>query len=571
LSGLRISQGYVFENGGGIKSVNGATVNVTNCVFVQNHALGGGNGSGGGIFTIGGKLNVRGSIFNANMAHVGSAIYSFGGTVTIDSSSVTNNGSTFFEPGKTACRMGTVVIEGGTASITGSRVSGNRALTAGGGILSVNSTLTVRDSTIEANLADAGGGIAVSGGSVNVIGCLFARNGTHGAVHPSITAIRGGGLANGFSSSTNPGGIVSITNSTFTANVAVNGGAIYNSLGGTVDLTNSTVSGNTGSSGSGSGGGIDNQPDGTTRLANTIIALNAAPSAPDITGDFVSFGHNLIGRSDGSTGFTHGTHGDKVGSVASPIDPRLASLAANGGPTQTIALLANSPAINMGDDALAPATDQRGYSRSGTSDMGAFELNGLPPVPVQSVVSAKLHGGVPYEIVLPADGVAVECRSGAATNAHTIIFRFLNTLTSVGGVALNGAGSVSSSGIGSDAREYVVDLIGVANAQVITVTLTNVTDSAGNNSPMIGRRMGILLGDVSGNGAVAASDVGQVKAEAGQPVNAANFRSDVIANNAVNATDIGAVKLAAGTQLPAGREVAVSADSREPELPSGRW
>jgi hypothetical protein len=177
---------------------------------------------------------------------------------------------------------------------------------------------------------------------------------------------------------------------------------------------------------------------------------------------------------------------------------------------------------------------------------------------------------VPYEIVLPADSRAVECRSGGATNAHTIVFRFVNTLTSVGGVTLSGTGTVSSSGIGSDAREYVVSLTGVANAQVITVTLTNVTDAAGNNSPAVTRSIGMLLGDVGGNGAVSASDVGQVKAQAGQAVSAANFRSDVVSNNAVNATDIGAVKSVAGTQLPAARPIAATGDAREWELSSMR-
>ncbi len=44
-------------------------------------------------------------------------------------------------------------------------------------------------------------------------------------------------------------------------------------------------------------------------------------------------------------------------------DPQLGPLAANGGPTLTMALLPGSPAIDAGDDANCPATDQRGVTR----------------------------------------------------------------------------------------------------------------------------------------------------------------------------------------------------------------
>ena len=53
--------------------------------------------------------------------------------------------------------------------------------------------------------------------------------------------------------------------------------------------------------------------------------------------------------------------------------PLLGALANNGGPTQTMALLPSSPAINAGDSTRAPATDQRGLTRFGNTDIGAFE------------------------------------------------------------------------------------------------------------------------------------------------------------------------------------------------------
>jgi hypothetical protein len=59
-------------------------------------------------------------------------------------------------------------------------------------------------------------------------------------------------------------------------------------------------------------------------------------------------------------------------------NPKLGPLASNGGPTQTIALLKGSPAIDYIPLALCPKTDQRGHKRpdnphESACDIGAFE------------------------------------------------------------------------------------------------------------------------------------------------------------------------------------------------------
>jgi hypothetical protein len=64
-----------------------------------------------------------------------------------------------------------------------------------------------------------------------------------------------------------------------------------------------------------------------------------------------------------------------VGTTAAPIDPKLGLLQINGGPTDTMALLATSPAIDAGGP-NAPPRDQRHYLRNGPSDIGAFEYQG---------------------------------------------------------------------------------------------------------------------------------------------------------------------------------------------------
>src|SRR5262249_16880998 len=121
---------------------------------------------------------------------------------------------------------------------------------------------------------------------------------------------------------------------------------------------------------------------GLFSIRNTIVARNVADvSDPDVSGGFVSGGHNLIGDGTGSNDFTNGVNGDIVGTAASPIDPRLGPLQNNGGRTQTMALLPGSPAIDHGDNVNVPAADQRGFPRvrDGNGDgvaivaIGAFE------------------------------------------------------------------------------------------------------------------------------------------------------------------------------------------------------
>src|SRR5262249_56747444 len=55
------------------------------------------------------------------------------------------------------------------------------------------------------------------------------------------------------------------------------------------------------------------------------------------------------------------------------VDPQLALRGDYGGLTQTMALFTGSPAINAVTSGGAPATDQRGFSRVGAADIGAFE------------------------------------------------------------------------------------------------------------------------------------------------------------------------------------------------------
>jgi hypothetical protein len=143
------------------------------------------------------------------------------------------------------------------------------------------------------------------------------------------------------------------------------------------------------------GGGISGSTNSAT-LINTIVAKNTAASAPDYFGTIdagTSF-NNLIGVDDGMTGITNNdANKNKVGTLASPIDPQLLPLNKNGSANKTHALKPKSPAVNAGNDTLIPVDtfdlDGDGYTtdllpydgrgeffdriRAGTVDIGAYE------------------------------------------------------------------------------------------------------------------------------------------------------------------------------------------------------
>jgi len=178
----------------------------------------------------------------------------------------------------------------------------------------------------------------------------------------------------------------------------------------------------------------------------------------------------------------------------------------------------------------------------------------LPVVQLNAVVSRKTHGSAgSFDINLPLTGnPGIECRSGGINGDHSIVFTFANTLTSIGGASVtSGTGSVGSSHIDSnDAHNYIVNLTGVTNAQIITVSLTNVSDSLGNSSPTVAGSMGVLLSDVTANGSVSNTDVAAVKAAVAAPVTASNFRNDVNGNGIISNTDVSATKAQVGSSLP---------------------
>jgi hypothetical protein len=399
VDGITVTGGNFAGDGAGGGIENEGSLTLSNAIITGNHAqeshsgTGPVVGDGGGIFNSGTLALTNCSISDNSVSggvpgddENGGAIFNSGGLTVIDSivsdNSVPEGGGGIVNSGSLYLRQSTVAGNSATQD------SGNPI---GGGILTSGS-LTVSESTIEGNNAGAGGGIFNSNGVATLINSNVSGN----------SAGYAGGI---FNFEDQAQASMSLTNCTVSGNSASGGGGgIYNFYG-LLTLTNSTISANDAST-STYGGGIWNYS-GAMTLDNTIVAgnLGGSPKAPnDLSGSAATTNsaENLIGTG-GSAGLVNGVNGNLVG-VA---DPKLGPLADNGGPTQTMALLPGSPAIDAGDNSLALdtsttpptplATDQRGDARvaNGRVDIGAFELTAVGTHSTELVVvdASAAYGG----------------------------------------------------------------------------------------------------------------------------------------------------------------------------------
>ena len=338
ISGLSLINGRGGPNGGAI--LNHTTLTISNCSIENSTA------------------NYGGAIDNAST-----------GTMTISGSGIYDNH---------ALDLGGGIRNLGTMSVSGSNVGNNLANADGGGIDN-QGRLNVSTSTFSQNTTYGdGGGIYMPSGSGNatLTGCTLSNNrATVGQSDPwGGTVYGGGGLyVSSYTTAT-------LTNCTLASNTAQYGygGGIDVVSNGRASLLNCTLALNS----AGNGGGVASNAAYTLGLTNTIVAENLATTniGPDIYGVVTMADHNLLGNGAGEMGVSNGVNGNIVGGFNGQpaIDPLLGPLANNGGPTETMALLVGSPAIGTADNVFAPATDQRGVTRSDVpgeaTDIGAFEL-----------------------------------------------------------------------------------------------------------------------------------------------------------------------------------------------------
>ncbi|MEP7043106.1 MAG: choice-of-anchor Q domain-containing protein [Dokdonella sp.] len=290
------------------------------------------------------------------------------------------------------------IVSGSLANSTGTGAYGGGIYTPG--------YLTVAYSTIRGNAATSSASNRTTGGGASV-GAFVATSGGQLFMKYSTVSDNAAGIGGGLYAT----GDAFITNSTISSNIGGNTGGImlFNSgtATGPARLVSSTVSGNNSSFRT---GGIY-LANNDAQIYNSTIAFNTTYSSPKygsglavMSANTVDLESVLISNNTTNIGDGNGQLIDDVGSrgtgasltgannlvyfpstLATPggtillQNPLLKGLSSNGGLTQTHSLSPHSVALDVGNDVLGTASDQRGsgYARtlgSGT-DIGAFEFD----------------------------------------------------------------------------------------------------------------------------------------------------------------------------------------------------
>lgn len=251
---------------------------------------------------------------------------------------------------------GVFYVTGGTSLISGLTITGanntNSAVEVSSAAVTLRRVRVINNNTT----SSLGGGIKVNMNSLTIDSSEIMGN--------TNFAIGGTGAGIGISA-----GNVTIVNSTIAGNSTEYGGGIYVTTAGNLTITQSTFANNSGST---QGGGLLVNGTPTVTIKNSIIAGNTSPSGPNISGNFISGGYNLIRNRAGSNGYIGTDFPDGT-------NPVLAAANFFGGQTRTIALDVGSPAIDgvsvTGCNGVNIPVDQRGVARPfGTfCDVGAYE------------------------------------------------------------------------------------------------------------------------------------------------------------------------------------------------------
>ncbi len=358
-------------------------------------------------------------------------------------------------------------------------VSDSTSLGGAGLFMADAAALTMTRSVIRNNLAtlNQGGGIELSGGTTVIRDSAIIFN----------TAACSGGIHGG-------GGHLVIENTTISGNRALGfkncyafGGGLAANMPGEVWLYNVTISDNWADS---AGGGLvlSSLEPGELHAQNTIIARNGSPIGPDCYTDqryspdvqIASGGYNLLQSDRDCTVLS--SSGDQIGA-----DPKLLAVVPELG---YAALAADSPAIDRGavsacTDHLGAAlnTDQRGASRVGRCDIGAYEYHLPGPadriVPLEAAprsASILSFFGAPLQVFAvdkngsPAVSGVVEFQ--APTGGASGAFGDTGTVTTTAPV-MSGIATASAFRANSLIGSYVITAS--LNNSVVPFSLTNET------------------------------------------------------------------------------------------------
>lgn len=358
--------------------------------------------------------------------------------------------------------QGQVKISGMT--ITGADVSSSGS--EGGGIfVDVGESLTLDRCVLSNNKAALGGAIHVTGATAILSNCTISGNSA------STNGGEGAGIdVDAFASQT---ASLTMTSCTVSDNLQKAGVNLVAQGGGPVSatLTNCTIADNA------NGEGIraislQSTPLSVTLENDIIKAVSSSFAAFSFSGSGASFtskGNNLVSDSGGN-------HAWQASDLLN-TDPLLAPLADYGGPAPTMALLPGSPAIDAGTSTGAPAQDQRGVSRAGSTDIGAFESRKFTLIQG----TGNNQAGTPGSSFPTPLSVTIEANSaGEPVDGGQVIFSGPATGAGITGSPVNTA---INSGIASTS----VTANGTGGSYVVTASANGAIPSVGfnlsNNAP----------------------------------------------------------------------------------------
>jgi CSLREA domain-containing protein len=465
--------------GFGIFNIPGSGLNIViNALTISNGSDVSGNtgdSRGGGVDSRS-NLTLNNVTVSGNQATYGGGVYLSLGVGTFTNCTFSNNLAT-----GTGSQGGGVLLETNTnGTFTGCTFSGNQA-TSGGGVQVSDATALLNNCNISSNTATFGGGVRASDATATLTNCTLNGNG-------NMATTRGGALELNNASGT-------LTNCTISGNTANFGGgiAIFNTSGNrTLSVTNCTVVNNTSNPTATGGIRVEVAAGLTTTatLRNTIIANNTAPNLTgflngvDSPATLVSQGFNLT--SDNSTTFLN------QATDITNANPLLAALANNGGPTQTHALLAGSPALDKGSAVAGLTTDQRGFLRPSDdpnlpnaaggngSDIGAFEL----PSPTLIVTAtADTNDGACLDHCSLREALAVLAQAPGGSISFGPLFNTPQTIKlTLGELAINTSMSINGPGahkltVSGNNASRVFNI-----ASGLTVGLSGLTITGGNTA-----------------------------------------------------------------------------------------
>ncbi len=404
------------DKGGGMYN-DTSNPGLSNVTFQSNSAV-----SGGGMYNLNSNPDVLGSAFTSNLAD-------FGGGMNNESSQPYLWMTTFTSNTATQGGGALLNLSGSNANIQMTTFQSNQA-SAGGGIYNYVSNPFIKNVDFLNNQASSsslgGGGMFNYDSNPTLERVNFTGNSTPGAgggmynyqgSNPSLTdvnfsgnsAYNGGGMRNHLGGNqpqlnrvtfsgneaaygggmSNDNSTPTLTNVTFSGNLAHHQGGGMHNFQSNPNLTNVTFYGNS-TEDAGGGGGMYNLNSSQPFLRGVILAVSVNGDCVNGAGGNIAGEYSLTQDTGANAcGAVHGVSGFIVGQ-----NPKLAPLANNGGFTLTHALLPGSPAIDAIINNWCANEDQRGAARPQDGDLNSVFVCDIGAVEYVPEIPDPWVGGV---------------------------------------------------------------------------------------------------------------------------------------------------------------------------------